>query len=72
MAPLALSVCPEAVADAAALSTNVVPLVIEATVAPPGMFGPETGWPTTRPVVLATVTVAEAAVVAAAVSVTGP
>jgi hypothetical protein len=44
---------------AATLSTKVVALVMEATVAPAGIFGPDTGWPTTRPVVLATVTVVE-------------
>ena len=71
MKPLAVRVCAEAVAVAAALSTKDVPLVMEATVAPAGMFGPEIGWPTTRPVVLATVTVVEALVVEAAVSCSG-
>ena len=41
----------------AALIVKVVPSVIEATVAPLGMFGPTTDMPMTRPVVLATVMV---------------
>ena len=50
-------------AAAAALSTNVVPLVMEAIVVPDVMLGPETTMPATRPAVLATVTVVLAVVV---------
>ena len=65
--PLAVRTCAVASAVAATLSTKVVALVTEATVAPTGIFGPEIGWPATRPVVLATVTVVEAFVVETAV-----
>jgi hypothetical protein len=48
------SVPPVAVPVAAALNTNCVAFVIDAIVAPFGMFGPLTGIPTTNPVVLVT------------------
>ena len=71
MRPLAVRVCAEAVAVAAALNTKVVPLVTEETVAPTGIPGPEIGWPTASPVVLVTVTVVDELVVEAAVSCSG-
>ena len=70
VAPFAFSVCPTAVAVAAVLSTKVVPFTLmEATVAPTGIPGPTICCPTTRPVVLVTVTVVDALVVAAFASV---
>ena len=66
MRPLAVSTWPVASPVAAMLSVKV-PVPMEATVAPAGILGPEIGWPTTRPVVLATVTVVEAFVVETAV-----
>ena len=69
--PNAAKVWAVAVAVAAALSTSVVPLVIEAIVVPAGMPGPLTTMPAKRPVVLATVTFGLAAVVAPPVSENG-
>ena len=59
-----VSVRPVAVAVAGALRTKVVALVTEATVAPAGMPLPTMVEPTLRALVLATVTVVEALVVA--------
>ena len=60
----ALNAREEPVAVALALSTNWVAFVTEAMVAPAGMPVPVMSMPGARPVVLATVTLAEALVVA--------